>query len=89
MAPVSDEILIGTSFSPMAFTDLRAKIRESISCSGASEEGGGAAEASCFVEALCPKASVEHEDWVANQVEESGVAPALDSMASCGSCVGS
>ena len=52
---------MGASLLPLAFTDLRAKIRDVISCSDASEEGGGAAEARAFEEALAPQRAEQQE----------------------------
>ena len=50
---VLDEMLVGALLIPFAGTNLRAPVSNKISCSDASEEGGAAAEASCFISGLC------------------------------------
>eukprot|EP00959_Pyramimonas_sp_CCMP1952_P032681 685556-Pyramimonas_sp.AAC.1 len=52
------------------FTDLRAEIRRTISCSDASSARGGACEATEFVDALDGEAEGLAEDVVAGLVEE-------------------
>ena len=48
--PVSivDELLVAALLAPLAYTNLRAQVRPSISITDASEEGGGAAVATVF-----------------------------------------
>ena len=46
---VRDEMLVAALLIPMAYTNLKAPLRQVISISDASEEGGAAAEASLFV----------------------------------------
>ena len=48
---VRDEILLAGLLAPLAFTNLRAPLREMISVTDASEQGGAAGEATRFVTA--------------------------------------
>ena len=68
---VLDEVLAGALMSALFCSDLRAQIRRTISSTDASEEGGGAAEASRFVEAASPLVQESSADWRALLVEES------------------
>jgi hypothetical protein len=45
---VCDEMLLGALLAPMGFSNLRAPIRNSISITDASEQGGAAGEAATF-----------------------------------------
>ncbi|CAK0799563.1 unnamed protein product, partial [Prorocentrum cordatum] len=49
---MTEEILSGVGLLPLAFTDLRAEVDARVTCSDASEDGGGA----CTSLRLCPEA---------------------------------
>ena len=49
---VRDEVLLAGLLAPMAFSNLRCPLRETVSITDASEHGGAAGEASKFVRAL-------------------------------------
>ena len=84
--PVFDEILVFTSLLPLCYTNLRAQVRPLISISDASEGGGGAAEASCFLEIMSKQRAKATEDWFAAVNEEgSTVNPTKKSCVVCGS----
>ena len=84
-----DEVLLATLLLPFMFTDLRAPIRRTISCSDASSAGGGACEATEFVDALDGDAEGLAEDVVAGLVEEAGQAhEAPPRVAACAACGG-
>ena len=55
---VRDEILLAAILLPYAGVNLRAPLRPAMSISDASEQGGGAAEATAFVQEFAP----EHSD---------------------------
>ena len=59
---VRDEILLATVLLPFVGVNLRAPLRPSMSISDASEQGGGAAEASAFVHEFAP----EHTEGLHN-----------------------
>ena len=67
---VVDEMLCFCGLVPLCFTNLRAPIRDKISISDASEQGGGATEATHFLGKLDPKWAAQAEDWQANISEE-------------------
>ena len=68
---VLDEVMAGSLISALFSTDLRAPIRRTVSSTDASEEGGGAAEATSFVEAASPLVQESAADWRALLVEDS------------------
>lgn len=83
---VIDEMLCFCGILPLCYTNLRAPIRPKISISDASEQGGGAAEATHFTELLDPRKAKEAEDWFANICEESAFADQPNNFCSvCGS----
>ena len=67
---VRDEILVAALLAPLSLSNLRARIRPSISISDASEDGGAAGEASKFVKAIDRSAGQLHENLVLNSLEE-------------------
>ena len=69
-----DEVLIFMSLLPLLFCNLRAQIRKTISCSDASNQGGGAAEASRFLSKLSAQGRARANDVVARLVEDNVVA---------------
>ena len=68
---VLDEMLMGALLIPFAGTNLRAPIRNQISCPDASEQGEAAAESSSFISGLCRSTSESAEDWHSSLTEES------------------
>ena len=66
-----DEMILGALLIPFAGTNLRAPIRNKISCPDASEQGGAAAESSSFISGLCRATSESADDWHACLTEES------------------
>ena len=68
---VLDEMIVGALLIPFAGTNLRAPIRNKISCSDASEQGGAAAESSSFISGLCRATFESAEDWHSSLIEES------------------
>ena len=81
-----DEILCAAILVPLMLTNLRAPLRLPISCSDASEAGGGAAEADSFIPSLDDTAEEAAEALLARRVEESafGGAAAGSCCAVCG-----
>ncbi|CAK0819451.1 unnamed protein product, partial [Prorocentrum cordatum] len=71
-----DEILGAAILAPLMFTNLRAPVRAAVSCSDASEAGGGAAEATDFVDSLGREFECQAEALVAKRAEESAWADA-------------
>ena len=69
-AAVRDEMLIAALLSPLAFTNLRAPMRSTISISDASEEGGAAGEAANFLSHVGEKAGKCYDDLSLNKSEE-------------------
>ena len=67
---VLDEMLVGALLIPFAGTSPRAPIRNKISCSDASEQGGAAAESSSFISGLCRSTSESAKDWHSSLTEE-------------------
>ncbi|CAK0803465.1 unnamed protein product [Prorocentrum cordatum] len=67
----ADEVLAAAILAPLMYTNLRAPIRAAISCSDASEAGGGAAEATTFVRSLGRDFGCDAEALVARRAEES------------------
>ena len=65
-----DEILVFAALLPLAFTNLKAECRRYVSCSDASENGGAAAEAKHFVNALEQPAAAVVDDTLALMLEE-------------------
>ena len=53
-AECRDEIILSALLAPLAFTNLRAPLREWVSITDASEQAGGSAEAFAFVETCDP-----------------------------------
>ena len=72
-----DEVLLGCLLSPLAFTNLSAKLRNTISISDASETGGSAAEATYFVHNLGASAAAAGEDRALNFLESVKPSPRL------------
>ena len=68
---VVDEMILGALLIPFAGTNLRAPIRNKISCSDASEQGGAAAEPSSFIGGLCRSTSESADGWHASLTGES------------------
>ena len=68
---VLDEVLAGALISSLFSSDLRAQIRRTVSSTDASEEGGGAAEATSFGETSPPLTQESSADWRALLVERS------------------
>ena len=56
-----DEVIVFSALLPMCFTNLRARLSRTISCSDASPYGGGAAEATEFQPSMCTGAMTH---WV-------------------------
>ena len=82
---VRDEILLGCLLSPLAFINLRAKLRDTIAISDASESGGAAAEATRFVHNLGFDAAIDGEERALIFLES--VEPAASpSMFCCSVC---
>ncbi|CAK0806602.1 unnamed protein product, partial [Prorocentrum cordatum] len=69
---VLDEVLLMVMLLPLAYSNLRAPVRQGLSCTDASEEGGAACEASAFTQAVDQKSSDTICSHFANLVEESG-----------------
>ena len=67
---VRDEMLIAALLIPMAFSNLRAPMRSTISISDASEEGGAAGEAVKFTSHVGEAAAKEYDDLSLNKAEE-------------------
>ena len=67
---VLDETLMGALLTLCAGTNLRAPIRDKLSCSDAPEQGGAAAESSSFISGLCRSTFDSAEDWHSNMIEE-------------------
>ena len=67
---VLDEMVVGALLIPFAGTSLRAPIRNKISCSDASEQGGAAAESSSFMSGLRRSTSETVDDWHSSLTEE-------------------
>lgn len=57
---VRDEILLVAVLLPFAGVNLRAPLRSALSISDASEQGGGAAEATAFVQGAPEQTDVLH-----------------------------
>ena len=70
-AAVVDEVLVFCSLLPLCFSNLRAPIWSEISCSDASERGGGAGIASRFTGMFAPGVADRAEASAAVLVEES------------------
>ena len=68
---VLDEMIVGALLILFAGTSLRAPIRNKISCSDASEQGGAAAESSSFISGLCRSISESADDLHSSLIEES------------------
>ena len=68
---VVDEMILGALLIPFAGSNLRAPIRNKISCSDASEQGGAAAESSSFISGLCRSTSESADDWHTSLIEKS------------------
>ena len=68
-----DEVLVFTSLLPLCYTNLRAPLRRTLSCTDASEEGGGACEAKLFVPQLDRAAAAKVEACYAKIAEESAL----------------
>lgn len=86
---VVDEMLCFCGLLPLCYSNLRASIRNKISISDASEQGGGAAEASHFLGQLDPKRAEQAEDWQANICEEAASSLADSHSTICSLCYSS
>ena len=86
---VLDEVLAGALISSLFSSDLRAQIRRTISSTDASEEGGGAAEATSFGQASSPLVQESTADWRALLVERSASQDEVPAeSAQCSGCAG-
>ena len=65
-----DKVLLGGIAAGLFLTDLRAPVRKYLSCTDASDEGGGAAEASHFNRHVSRAAEQASEDLKALRLEE-------------------
>ena len=81
-----DEVMCAAILAPLMYTNLRAPLRLPISCSDASEAGGGAAEAVSFIAALDPGAEEAAEALVAERVEESAFTEVEVRTLRCAAC---
>ena len=70
-----DEVLSLAVLLPFCHADLRAPMRKAISCTDASEAGGGSAEAKHFKATLCPLDAVAEENARSSLAEESQTLP--------------
>ncbi|CAK0801252.1 unnamed protein product, partial [Prorocentrum cordatum] len=70
-AATMDEIIAFTLLLPLAYTNLRAQVKRAISCTDASEHGGGAAEATTFVRTQDPQRAARFEAHFARLAEDS------------------
>ena len=68
---IVDEVLLFSLLFPLCYCNLRAPVRDVISCTDASEEGGAAGEASRFVDHLKSDAALRLEDFWQKISEES------------------
>ena len=66
-----DDMILGALLIPFAGTNLRAPIRNNISCPDAPGQGGAAAESSSFISGLCRSTSESADDWHSSLTEES------------------
>ena len=86
---VLDEVIACACLLPLAYTNLRAPIRRTISSSDASPSGGGAAEAKEFVQALRAPVQEQAQDWIAGGAEESrALGNAPKAAVACSACAG-
>ena len=63
-----DEVIVFSALLPMCFTNLRARLSRTISCSDGSPYGGGAAEATEFQTSMCTGAMTH---WVSVDLAKS------------------
>ena len=70
-AEVLDEVMAFACLIPMCYSNLRAPLRDVISCTDASEEGGAAGEASHLIKQLTSSSSQKLKDFWQMVSEES------------------
>ena len=84
---VSDEVLVACSLLPLAAASLRAPLRQYLSISDASEDGGFAAVAYRFTTHLDKPYAAELLDRTANVNEESSTVSRSDNVIFCVVCL--
>ena len=84
---VADELLVACSLLPLAAASLRAPLRQYLSISDASEDGGAAAVAYSFTTHLDKPYAAELLDRTANVNEESSTVSRSDNVIYCVVCL--